>query len=76
MQILDKQDGLREYAEPGHWNDPDMLEVGNGKLTLAEDRAHFSMWAMIAAPLIAGNDLRTMDKSTLEVLTYQGKRLS
>ena len=69
MQILDKQDGLREFAGPGHWNDPDMLEVGNGKLTLAEDRAHFSMWAMIAAPLIAGNDLRKMDKSTLEVLT-------
>jgi alpha-galactosidase len=69
MQILDKQDGLREYAGPGHWNDPDMLEVGNGKLTLAEDRAHFSMWAMIAAPLIAGNDLRKMDKNTLEVLT-------
>ncbi len=69
MQILDKQDGLREYAGPGHWNDPDMLEVGNGKLSPAEDRAHFSMWAMIAAPLIAGNDLRNMDKRTLEVLT-------
>lgn len=69
MQILDKQEGLRKYAGPGHWNDPDMLEVGNGKLTPAEDRAHFSMWAMIAAPLIAGNDLRSMTKATIDVLT-------
>ncbi|MET0461738.1 MAG: glycoside hydrolase family 27 protein [Chitinophagaceae bacterium] len=69
MQILDKQDGLRQYAGPGHWNDPDMLEIGNGQLTPAEDRAHFSMWAMLAAPLIAGNDLRSMDKQTIDVLT-------
>lgn len=69
MQILDMQDGLRKYAGPGHWNDPDMLEIGNGKLTPAEDRAHFAMWAMIAAPLMAGNDLRSMDKNTLKVLT-------
>lgn len=68
MQILDKQDGLREYAGPGHWNDPDMLEVGNG-MPLNEDRAHFSMWAMITAPLIAGNDLRKMSKETIAVLT-------
>lgn len=69
MQILDKQEGLRKYAGPGHWNDPDMLEVGNGKLTPGEDRAHFSMWAMIAAPLIAGNDIRSMNKETQLVLT-------
>ncbi|POY36651.1 alpha-galactosidase [Solitalea longa] len=69
MQILDKQDGLRRYAGPGHWNDPDMMEIGNGQLTPAEDRAHFSMWAMLAAPLIAGNDIRSMDKETQEVLT-------
>lgn len=69
MQILDKQEGLRQYAGPGHWNDPDMLEVGNGKLTPGEDRAHFGMWAMIAAPLIAGNDIRSMSKETQEVLT-------
>jgi alpha-galactosidase len=69
MQILDKQEGLRQYAGPGHWNDPDMLEVGNGALTPGEDRAHFSMWAMLAAPLIAGNDLRNMSKETIEVLT-------
>ncbi len=69
MQILDKQEGLRKYAGPGHWNDPDMLEIGNGKLTPGEDRAHFSMWAMIAAPLIAGNDLRNMTRETISVLT-------
>lgn len=69
MQILDKQEGLRKYAGPGHWNDPDMLEIGNGSLSPAEDRAHFSMWAMLAAPLIAGNDIRTMTAETREVLT-------
>jgi alpha-galactosidase len=69
MQILDKQEGLRKYAGPGHWNDPDMLEIGNGKMTAGEDRAHFSMWAMIAAPLIAGNDIRSMNQETKEVLT-------
>jgi len=46
-----------------------MLEVGNGTLTVSESRAHFSLWCMLAAPLIAGNDLRTMSKTTLEILT-------
>ena len=64
LQILDMQKGLREYAGPGHWNDPDMLEVGNG-MSPSEDRAHFSMWCMLAAPLISGNDLRTMPAQTL-----------
>jgi alpha-galactosidase len=68
LQILDMQQGLREYAGPGHWNDPDMLEVGNG-MSVNEDRAHFSMWCMLAAPLISGNDLRHMSKETLEILT-------
>jgi alpha-galactosidase len=68
MRILDMQEGLRKYAGPGHWNDPDMLEVGNGALTPGEDRAHFAMWAMIAAPLIAGNDLRSMSQHTKEIL--------
>lgn len=68
LQILDMQDGLRRYAGPGHWNDPDMLEVGNG-MTAAEDRAHFSMWAMLAAPLLAGNDLRSMSEETRRILT-------
>lgn len=69
MQILDMQKDLRQYAGPGHWNDPDMLEIGNGTLTAGENRAHFSMWAMLAAPLIAGNDLRNMTKDIVEVLT-------
>ena len=54
------QAGLAKYAGPGHWNDPDMLEVGNGKLTLDENRTHMSLWAMLAAPLLAGNDLTQM----------------
>jgi alpha-galactosidase len=68
LQILDKQEGLREYAGPGHWNDPDMLEVGNG-MPANEERAHFSMWCMLAAPLIAGNDMRAMSATTREILT-------
>jgi alpha-galactosidase len=66
---LDLQKGLEKYAGPGHWNDPDMLEVGNGALSPAEDRAHFSLWCMLAAPLIAGNDLSNMTKETRNVLT-------
>ncbi len=67
--IAEMQDGLAKYAGPGHWNDPDMLEVGNGKLTLAENRAHFSWWAMLAAPLIAGNDLAHMTPAINAILT-------
>jgi alpha-galactosidase len=63
MRILDKQAGLRKYAGPGHWNDMDMLEVGMG-MTEDEDRAHFSAWAMLASPLILGNDLRSMPAAT------------
>jgi alpha-galactosidase len=69
MQIWDMQNGLRKYAGPGHWNDPDMLEVGIGSLTLTESRAHFSLWSMIAAPLISGYDLRKMSKDVLDILT-------
>jgi len=68
MPIADLQNGLRKYAGPGHWNDPDMLEVGNG-MSVAEDRSHFSLWCMLAAPLIAGNDLRKMTKETNAILT-------
>lgn len=68
-----QQAGLERYAEPGHWNDPDMLEVGNvvdGRhLSAAEDRSHFSLWAMLAAPLIAGNDLSAMPAPVRAVLT-------
>ena len=67
--IATQQAGLESYASPGHWNDPDMLEVGNGDLTLAENRAHFSMWAMLAAPLLAGNDLPNMKPEVKAVLT-------
>ncbi len=56
-------------AGPGGWNDPDMLEVGNGGMTDAEYRAHFSLWAIMAAPLIAGNDLRSMAAATRDILT-------
>ena len=69
VHILDLVDGIESYAGPGHWNDPDMLEVGNGKLTPDETRAHFAMWAILAAPLIAGNDLRSMDADTRAILT-------
>ncbi|MGB6689352.1 MAG: glycoside hydrolase family 27 protein [Terracidiphilus sp.] len=63
------QAGLERYAGPGHWNDPDMLEVGNGKLTLEENRSHFSLWAMLAAPLLAGNDLTKMTPEVKAILT-------
>lgn len=68
MRIVDLQDTLRKFAGPGHWNDPDMLEVGNG-LNANENKAHFSIWAMLAAPLIAGNDLRKMSDESKNVLT-------
>ena len=61
--------GLARYASPNAWNDPDMLEVGNGGMTDTEYRSHFSLWALMAAPLIAGNDLRDMDDATREILT-------
>lgn len=67
--ILDLQDGLEIYSGPGHWNDPDMLEVGNDSLTVSESRAHFSLWCLLAAPLMAGNDIRSMSKDVVEILT-------
>ena len=69
LNILDLQDGLDSFAGPGHWNDPDMLEVGNGGMTTAEYRSHFSLWAILAAPLISGNDLRNMKPEIQEILT-------
>jgi alpha-galactosidase len=68
LNILDRQDSIRQYAGPGHWNDPDMLEVGNG-MKYNEDKAHFSLWCMLAAPLMAGNDLRKMSEQTTAILT-------
>jgi alpha-galactosidase len=67
LRILDKQAGLRKYSGPGHWNDMDMLEVGMG-MTEIEDRAHFSIWAMMDSPLILGNDLRNMPKGVHEIV--------
>ena len=63
------QDGLAPYAAPGHWNDPDMLEIGNGGMTDDEYRTHMSLWSILAAPLLAGNDLRSMSPAILEILT-------
>jgi alpha-galactosidase len=68
VQIIDLVDPTYSYAGPGHWNDPDMLEVGNGGMTKEEDRAHFSLWAELAAPLIAGNDISNMTADTREIL--------
>jgi alpha-galactosidase len=66
--IVDQNEPLWQYAGPGHWNDPDMLEVGNGGMTADEYRSHFSLWAMMAAPLIAGNDIARMDETTRSIL--------
>ncbi|HTI05552.1 MAG TPA: glycoside hydrolase family 27 protein [Gemmatimonadales bacterium] len=66
---LNSQYALAAGRGPGAWNDPDMLEVGNGGMTDDEYRAHFSLWAIMAAPLIAGNDLRSMSTATRDLLT-------
>jgi len=60
---------LAAWAGPGHWNDPDMLEIGNGGMTDDEYRTHMSLWSILAAPLLAGNDLRNMTPTILEILT-------
>jgi alpha-galactosidase len=69
MLIGRAQAGLAKYARPGHWNDPDMLEVGNGKMTHNQNAAHMSLWAILAAPLIAGNNLTQMTPDTTAILT-------
>src|SRR5439155_26668943 len=63
------QDELARFAGPGHWNHPDMLEVGNGRMTTAEYRTHMSLWALLAAPLIAGHDVRSSAPETVALLT-------
>lgn len=70
MKILDQQVALRKYAGPGRWNDPDMLEVGNPGLSLSQSRAHFSLWCMLTAPLIAGNDIIHMTDEVKDILTH------
>jgi alpha-galactosidase len=68
VRIIDLMAGIESYAGPGHWNDPDMLEVGNGGMTTEEYRAHFSMWAMFAAPLLVGTDIANMSADTKSIL--------
>jgi alpha-galactosidase len=65
---IEKQVPTAPYAGPGHWNDPDMLEIGNGHMTDDEYRTHMSLWALTAAPLLAGNDIRTMTEVTRSIL--------
>jgi len=62
------ENGLERFAGPGHWNDPDMLEIGNGKMSRDEYLTHMSLWCLLAAPLLAGNDLTTMKPETLAIL--------
>ena len=68
INILNQQKDLAKYAGPGHWNDPDMLEVGNGGMTTEEYKTHFTLWCMLASPLMAGNDLQNMTPETKSVL--------
>jgi alpha-galactosidase len=67
-EILDMQAGLEKFAGPGSWNDPDMLQVGNTGMTSADSRAHFAFWALLAAPLMAGNDVRSMPQEVRDIL--------
>ncbi|WP_086661237.1 NPCBM/NEW2 domain-containing protein [Lentzea kentuckyensis] len=68
MDIYEKNVVLDSYAGPGHWNDPDMLEVGNGKMSAVQYRSHFSLWAVMAAPLLIGSDLRKVSADTFTIL--------
>jgi alpha-galactosidase len=68
LNNMDKNAELADYAGPGHWNDPDMLEVGNGGMTDTECRSHFSLWCMMASPLLMGNDLSRMSDATRLIL--------
>jgi len=68
MEIVDTQSVIAKYAGPSHWNDPDMLEIGNGGMTTDEYRTHMSLWAIFAAPLLAGNDVRGMTEDTRSIL--------
>ena len=68
VEIVDLNEPLWPFAAAGHWNDADMLEVGNGGMTPIEYRAHFSLWAMMASPLMAGNDVAHMDEATRSIL--------
>ena len=65
---VERQVPTAPYAGPGHWNDPDMLEIGNGHMTMEEYRTHMTLWAVSAAPLLAGNDVRSMSAETGSIL--------
>lgn len=71
VSILDQQVGLEKYAGPGHWNDPDMLEVGNGGMTQNEYIAHFSLWSLLKAPLLIGCDIVNIAQETLTLLSNE-----
>jgi alpha-galactosidase len=66
--ILEKQVGLEKYAGPGGWNDPDMLEVGNGGMSTVEYQAHFALWSLLKAPLLIGCDITKMSEDTKRIL--------
>ncbi len=68
LDNVEQQVPTAPYASPGRWNDPDMLEIGNGHMTDDEYRAHMSLWALVAAPLLAGNDVRVMSDATKAIL--------
>lgn len=68
LRILEMRKDIRKFSGPDHWNDFDMMEVGNG-MTITEDKSHFTLWSMMASPLFAGNDLRIMKPETLNILT-------
>jgi alpha-galactosidase len=71
LTCLDYNDRWHQYAGPGGWNDPDILEVGNGVLTLSESRSHFTLWALIKAPLLLGNDLRNMTEEIFDIISNE-----
>ena len=72
LRTIDLQRELYPYSKPGAWNDPDMLQIGNGELTMAENRAHMYVWAVLNAPLMAGNDLTKMSDEVRDLLAHPG----
>ena len=71
ISIIDQNNRCYEYAGPGGWNDPDMLEVGNGGMTVEEEKIHFGLWCISKAPLLIGCDITKMSKETFEILTNE-----
>lgn len=71
LNILEKQKNITEYSGIGGWNDPDMLEIGNGGMTYSQYQTHFSFWAALKSPLIMGHDIRSMTAQTYEILANE-----